>query len=939
MLGLRIRTLAVCSAAAAFGVLLHAAPALALPECPLELSGFDAGLHAERFVLADFDHDGVLDVVAVQPNVPFGNGGAVFLRGTHTNGYSLSAPVHFATGDLLEVVTADFDQDGNADVAMLDHTAHQIRVMRGLGNGAFAAPTLYSTEDDPVGLATGDVDRDGITDLLIANGGTSTQLLMGHGVHGVADGTFTSRPGPYTGSHPVSLSVADLDGDLIPDIAVEEQNSLTVALFRGLGSNGIWNGDWAEPVRFALHDQPTYVRLVDIDGDGWRDVVCATYNGLSTVLLGGKGFTFHVDSLLGDAHVKAPFGEADWLHDGRKSLVIADPGESTLRLEAVESPVQFAFDALGTRQLTFGPTVAAACADLDGDGVDDAIAVSRDTSMFSVLLSRCPSLAPLQSAGSGWNAAAVALSVSPGAKSAPRVASDSHGGAYITWSDGGMTPAHVVVQHLLPSGQRDPNFTDGGVVVSPRASAATSPQVVTDGGGGAWVFWDEAPAAGRGIYGAKVLSDGRVPVWWSQFGYADRATGRALAGSFEIREDGHRGWAQAWVSGAGDDARAQLFAGNRDSVWAPGDVGLPVGTPSTPRSEVIVIADAGLGAFKCWRSTDPAVPGVRVLLSRITRSGAGAPGWPAAGVLLAGGLTDRHLLDLAGDGRGGVWVLWNDSRSGTARVFAQHVDSVGAVLGAASGIAVCDRAGTEAAARLVPLASGNAIVVLVNDSGDGGDIVTQVLAGGGVASGAVTAGRTVCAAPGAQTLPVAIADGLGGAFVAWQDKRGVLSDVFATRLDGNAVPVSPWPANGSPLCIAAGEHTAPQMATLGPGQAIVVFSDMRSGVSAPYAARLSPVAPVTGVEDAVPLAMAFVNVSPNPSHGAFALRFVLASHGTAELDVWDISGRRVHHESLGALAAGAHEWHMSGEALPPGVYLARVTQGAASRTARVVVLQ
>jgi hypothetical protein len=296
------------------------------------------------------------------------------------------------------------------------------------------------------------------------------------------------------------------------------------------------------------------------------------------------------------------------------------------------------------------------------------------------------------------------------------------------------------------------------------------------------------------------------------------------------------------------------------------------------------------------------------------------------------------VLDVAGDGRGGVWALWNDSRSGAARVFAQHVDSAGAVLGAANGIAVSDRAGTQAVARLEVLASGNAIVVLVNDGGDGGDIVAQVLSGGGLASGAATLGRTVCAAAGAQTLPAAIADGLGGAFVTWQDKRGALNDIYAIRLDANAIPTSSWPANGSPVCIAAGERTAPQLATLGAGQAIVVFSDTRSGVSAPYAARLSPVAPVTGIEDAAPLTLALATVSPNPSRGAFALRFVLAGEGTAEMDVLDISGRRLHQEKLGALSAGAHEWHMSGEALPPGVYLARLTQGGATRTARVVVL-
>ena len=934
----RFHTRSLYWAVVLFAMAGGASGALAVPECPLELTGYPAGLHAERFVVADFDHDGVPDVVAVQPNIPYGNGGAVFLRGSHANGYSLLPPVTIASGDLLEIVTADFNADGSPDLAINDHVARSLRVLLGHGDGTFAPAVLYDLQDDPVGIAVADVDRDGSLDILVANGGTSPQLLMGHRLNGKPDGTFTSRPGPWTPLQAISLCAADLDGDGIMDIAVEEKKDSTVAVFRGRGAFGKWNGDWDTPVRLPLDDSPTLVRALDVDGDGWLDLVCATYSGRSTTYLGGPGLSFHVDSLLETAHAKAPFGVADWTHDGRASFVIADPGENTLRLEMPDSPLPFARDGLAITQPTRGNTTSAAALDLDGDGMPDAIAVSRDSSMFSVLLSRCVPVTQAQAPGAGWSPGGVTLTTTSGAKSPPRVASDGWGGAYVTWSDAGSTPAHVIAQHVLSDGRRDPAWSDGGVVVLPRASAATSPQVVSSAGGAAWVFWDETRASGRGIFAAPVLRDGRVPYWWSQLGYAEQPVGRALAGAFGVRDDGRRGWVQAWVGGAGVDARQQRASGNRTFYSPAAENGTLIGSASAARTEPIAIADAGNGVFQCCRSVDPAIAGVRLVLQRVTSDGVRAAGWPAGDVVLASGAGERHLLDMTSDGRGGVWVVWSDARTGVLRALAQRVDSLGSVLGPAAGIAVCDRPGAQTDARLVAAPGGNAIVVLVNDSGDGGDIVAQALAGGGLATGALTAGRMLCGAGGAQSAPVAIADSLGGAFVAWQDHRGALDDVFAMRIDGGARPAAGWPANGAAVCAAACGRTAPQLASLGSGQAIVVWSDARSGVSAPYAARLSPFAPVTAVQAVTAPRLALASASENPARGAFALRFTLPTAGPASLDVMDIAGRRVRHDAWRALAAGAHEWRSNG-LLPPGVYLARVTHGGESSAARVVVLQ
>ena len=77
---------------------------------------------------------------------------------------------------------------------------------------------------------------------------------------------------------------------------------------------------------------------------------------------------------------------------------------------------------------------------------------------------------------------------------------------------------------------------------------------------------------------------------------------------------------------------------------------------------------------------------------------------------------------------------------------------------------------------------------------------------------------------------------------------------------------------------------------------------------------------------------------PNPAHGAFRLAFALASAGDARLDVFDVGGRRVAARDLAAYGPGRHsvEFAASG-GLGPGLYFARLSQGARSATTKIVV--
>jgi hypothetical protein len=84
-----------------------------------------------------------------------------------------------------------------------------------------------------------------------------------------------------------------------------------------------------------------------------------------------------------------------------------------------------------------------------------------------------------------------------------------------------------------------------------------------------------------------------------------------------------------------------------------------------------------------------------------------------------------------------------------------------------------------------------------------------------------------------------IADGAGGSILVWQDERNGSLDIYAQRINANGNVV--WTSSGAAICIAAGDQRFPQIVADGAGGAIIAWTDDRSGSSmrAIYAQRIS----------------------------------------------------------------------------------------------------
>jgi hypothetical protein len=87
---------------------------------------------------------------------------------------TFQAPKNYNVGkDLQSIAMADFDGDGKLDLAVIDSgastEAQNLAVLRGNGDGTFQMPPIHFDVKSPYQAAVGDFNKDGKTDLAVAN--------------------------------------------------------------------------------------------------------------------------------------------------------------------------------------------------------------------------------------------------------------------------------------------------------------------------------------------------------------------------------------------------------------------------------------------------------------------------------------------------------------------------------------------------------------------------------------------------------------------------------------------------------------------------------------------------------------------------------------------------------------------------------------------------
>ena len=177
------------------------------------------------------------------------------------------------------VVIVDLDGNDNLDFAFTDIlNGGQVTACRGDGTGAASSCDAFAVGGLPVGLAAGDIDGDGSTDLVSADSLSNTAtILLGQG-----NGAFEDGVAVPTGEGPQQVALADLNLDGFDDLVVTHAGDATVRLF-------LFDPDLGTMEPSAVFDTevgtPSDIVTADFNDDGAVDIAIGNANESAVGLL------------------------------------------------------------------------------------------------------------------------------------------------------------------------------------------------------------------------------------------------------------------------------------------------------------------------------------------------------------------------------------------------------------------------------------------------------------------------------------------------------------------------------------------------------------------------------------------------------------------------------------------------------------------------------
>jgi len=194
---------------------------------------------------------------------------------------------------------------------------------------------------------------------------------------------------------------------------------------------------------------------------------------------------------------------------------------------------------------------------------------------------------------------------------------------------------------------------------------------------------------------------------------------------------------------------------------------------------------------------------------------------------------------MTSDGAGGVIVVWEEDFGGSTSldIIAQRIDASGNARWGTDGVSISVVAGDQRFPTIVADGLGGAIIAWYDGRGVDTDIYAQRVDATGSTMWSAN-GVPVCLAAGNQWDPVITSDDAGGAIITWYEARyDTAADIFAQRVNGAGVVQ--WAIDGVPLCSELNGQVTPVITSDGGGGAIVAWLDFRNGVVELFSQRVS----------------------------------------------------------------------------------------------------
>ncbi|HMH11483.1 MAG TPA: Ig-like domain repeat protein [Edaphobacter sp.] len=279
---------------------------------------------AQKILLADFNRDGNIDIALSCSDGA--HGGLVIMLGNGDGTFQTAVP--YSSGAARGLALGDFNSDGILDIAVADSSQEDITIFIGNGDGSFKPGVIsVNTPRQVNDVVVADFDGDGNDDLayVVNSADPSSNLSDLYVALGKGNGNLkasvlaASNIGEF-------LTVGDIDGNNVPDIV-----STTVQHKKGVNVGNslfvlIGNGDGTfQPTATYVSDIPSDPHLADVNGDGKPDIIAGGSYGALVYLGNGDGtFQAYSEPVIGGFDLTYAVNAGDYNNDGNADLIGTD---------------------------------------------------------------------------------------------------------------------------------------------------------------------------------------------------------------------------------------------------------------------------------------------------------------------------------------------------------------------------------------------------------------------------------------------------------------------------------------------------------------------------------------------------------------------------------------------------------------------------------------